>query len=76
MIIVARKDMKPGMILRSMLTRRAIFVTGQYMHDGRIAILALKTLFPMAPLIHDQWELVGVNAKLRGKYADRLPEND
>lgn len=60
MITVTRKDMKSGMIIRSLKSGKFMIVgKGK---NGRV-VLHMHDFKPISPA-HDEWELVGVNAKL------------
>jgi hypothetical protein len=62
MITVTRKTMKPGMIIRSLKSGKFMFI-GEG-RKGRVVVIHLHDFKPISPA-HDEWEVVGVNAKLR-----------
>lgn len=61
MITVTRKTMKPGMIIRSLKSGKFMFV-GEG-RKGRVVVIHLHDFKPISPA-HDEWEVVGVNARL------------
>lgn len=61
MITVTRKTMKPGMIVRSLKSGKFMFI-GEG-RKGRVVVIHLHDFKPISPA-HDEWEVVGVNARL------------
>lgn len=62
MITVTRKAMKPGMIVRSIRSGKFMFI-GEG-RKGRVVMIHLHDFKPISPA-HDDWEVVGVNARMR-----------
>ena len=61
MATVTRKTMKPGMIVRSLKSGKFMFI-GEG-RKGRVVVIHLHDFKPISPA-HDEWEVVGVNARL------------
>lgn len=61
MATVTRKTMKPGMIIRSLKSGKFMFVGKG--RNGRVVVIHLHDFKPISPA-HDEWEVVGVNARL------------